>query len=460
MKITGISVAPIHSKKIIGGSQKIFLDLLRGLDKRDHDVRILSTKSNDLNEEFFIDTLLVKPYLNFRGTFPATHQIPPFDLISNTKIIENETKDSDVIYLHADSLYLRPNFNISKTYRSIHDFIYEESILSTLLLSSKITVVPSNYLKNCIETIVLNSGIRDLEPIITIPNAITNHVLIKEKKFIKDLKKRSKRDILVLFPHRPAPNKGLIEAIKIIKKLQSKLINRRVKLLVPFNRSSILSDESNYSFSSMKQIIFDYNAEDLVILHEWLNIDEMPSFLSLGDVVICPGNFIESFGLIPLEAIYNGTPVVCYKVGALRELSDIPGIYQVTFGDIDVFVDSILDAININLSSAIEGQEYVRSIYSLNSMINSYEKLFSGEYNTFYRKTISNDLMGLAPWCHIEDKSIYNDYTSKFYNYPNLFKFFLRGDKIEIDLKKISSRDILHDVNLAIKDGCITNVIA
>ena len=167
-----------------------------------------------------------------------------------------------------------------------------------------------------------------------------------------------------------------------------------------------------------------------------------------------------NFGLIPLEAIYNGTPVVCYKVGALRELSDIPGIYQVTFGDIDVFVDSILDAININLSSAIEGQEYVRYIYSLNSMINSYEKLFSGEYNTFYRKTISNDLMGLAPWCHIEDKSIYNDYTSKFYNYPNLFKFFLRGDKIEIDLKKISSRDILHDVNLAIKDGCITNVIA
>ena len=88
------------------------------------------------------------------------------------------------------------------------------------------------------------------------------------------------------------------------------------------------------------------------------------------------------------------------------------------------------------------------------------EKLFSGEYNTFYRKTISNDLMGLAPWCHIENKSIYNDYTSKFYNYPNLFKFFLRGDKIEIDLKKISSIDILHDVNLAIKDGCITNVIA
>ena len=87
MKITGISVTPIYPKKIIGGSQKIFLDLLMGLDKRDHNVQILSTKSNDLNEEFFIDTLLVKPYLNFRGSFPSIHQIPPFDLIKNTKII-------------------------------------------------------------------------------------------------------------------------------------------------------------------------------------------------------------------------------------------------------------------------------------------------------------------------------------------------------------------------------------
>ena len=145
MKITGISVTPIYPKKIIGGSQKIFLDLLMGLDKRDHNVQILSTKSNDLNEEFFIDTLLVKPYLNFRGSFPSIHQIPPFDLIKNTKIIENQVQDSDVIYLHADSLYLRPNLNISKIFRSIHDYIYEESILSTLLLSSKVTVVRSNY---------------------------------------------------------------------------------------------------------------------------------------------------------------------------------------------------------------------------------------------------------------------------------------------------------------------------
>jgi len=459
LKITGISVTPIYPKKIFGGSQKIFLDLFMGLDKRDHNVQILSTKSNNLNEEFYINTLLVKSYLNFRGSFPATHQIPPFDLIKNTKIIENETQDSDVIYLHADSLYLRPDLNISKIYRSIHDYIYEESILSTLLLSSKVTVVPSNYLKNCIETIVLNSGIRDLEHIVTIPNAITNNVSIKEKKFIKDLKKRSNGDLLVLFPHRPAPNKGLVEAVKIIKKLQSKLINRRVKLLVPFNQSSNLPDESNYSFNSMKQIISDYNVEDLVIMHEWLNSDEMPDFLSLGDVVICPGNFVESFGLISLEAIYNRTPVVCYKVGALRELYDIPGIYQVTFGDIDVFVDSILDAININESYKTEGQEYVRSNYSLNSMINSYEKLFSGEYNSFHKKTISNHLMVLAPWCHIEKKSIYNDYTSKFYNYPNLFKYFLHENKIEIDLKKISSSDILHDINLAIKDGCITKVI-
>ena len=86
------------------------------------------------------------------------------------------------------------------------------------------------------------------------------------------------------------------------------------------------------------------------------------------------------------------------------ELSDIFYLFIRT----DKMQNSILDAININESSMIEGQEYVRSTYSLNSMINSYEKLFLGEHNAFHRKTISNDLMVLAPWCHIEKKSIYS----------------------------------------------------
>ena len=60
--------------------------------------------------------------------------------------------------------------------------------------------------------------------------------------------------------------------------------------------------------------------------------------------------------MIPLEAISNLTPVVCYKVGALRDLSEIPGIFQVKFNEIDTFVDSILD------DSVDEDQPYIIDI--------------------------------------------------------------------------------------------------
>ena len=459
MKITGISIAPIYPNKIIGGSQKVLMDLFSGLGEKGHELNILSTKTNEINSKFYFNKVLVDPVLNFRGMFPSTHHFPPYKLLSNLKEIENQTVQSDVVYLHADALYLRPNLNTSKVIRSFHDYFYEESILSSLLLSSNKTVVPSNYLKNCIETIVLMSGLRNLEQVNCIPNGVFNNKAIKDSKFLTNLKNKSKEDLFVLFPHRPTPEKGLINAIEITKKLQKKLLNRRVKLLVPFYSNESVFDESNFEINSIKKIIKEYDAEDIVLLHDWLNIDQMSSYLSIGDVVISPGKFIESFGLIPLEAISNLTPVVCYKVGALRDLSEIPGIFQVKFNEIDTFVDSILDAINIDKSILIQGKKYIESNYSTSSMVNKYEELFLSINYKKNNKFIFQNKLTLSPWSYIENGSIFNDYTSKFYKYPKLFKYFFSIGKSIINTDEIYSEDLLHEIDLAKRDGCITNLI-
>lgn len=459
MKITGISIAPIYPNKIIGGSQKVLMDLFSGLGEKGHELNILSTKTNEINSKFYFNKVLVDPVLNFRGMFPSTHHFPPYKLLSNLKEIENQTVQSDVVYLHADALYLRPNLNTSKVIRSFHDYFYEESILSSLLLSSNKTVVPSNYLKNCIETIVLMSGLRNLEQVNCIPNGVFNNKAIKDSKFLTNLKNKSKEDLFVLFPHRPTPEKGLINAIEITKKLQKKLLNRRVKLLVPFYSNESVFDESNFEINSIKKIIKEYDAEDIILLHDWLNIDQMSSYLSIGDVVISPGKFIESFGLIPLEAISNLTPVVCYKVGALRDLSEIPGIFQVKFNEIDTFVDSILDAINIDKSILIQGKKYIESNYSTSSMVNKYEELFLSINYKKNNKFIFQNKLTLSPWSYIENGSIFNDYTSKFYKYPKLFKYFFSIGKSIINTDEIYSEDLLHEIDLAKRDGCITNLI-
>ena len=198
MKITGISIAPIYPNKIIGGSQKVLMDLFSGLGEKGHELNILSTKTNEINSKFYFNKVLVDPVLNFRGMFPSTHHFPPYKLLSNLKEIENQTVQSDVVYLHADALYLRPNLNTSKVIRSFHDYFYEESILSSLLLSSNKTVVPSNYLKNCIETIVLMSGLRNLEQVNCIPNGVFNNKSIKDSKFLTNLKNKSKEDLCML----------------------------------------------------------------------------------------------------------------------------------------------------------------------------------------------------------------------------------------------------------------------
>lgn len=459
MRITGISIAPIYPNKIIGGSQKILMDLFSGLSKRDHQLNILSTRTNEISSKFYFDNVLVDPVLNFRGIFPSTHQIPPYKLLSNLEEIQNQSDKSDVIYLHADTLYLRPNLNSSKVIRSFHDYFYEESILSSLLLSSNKTVVPSNYLKNCIETNVLMSGLKNLEQVSCIPNGVFSNKTIKDSKFIINLKNKSKEDLFVLFPHRPTPEKGLINAIEITKKLQQKLSNRRVKLLVPFYSNESVFDESNFEINVIKKIIKEYDAANIILLHDWLNVDQMSSYLSIGDVVISPGKFIESFGLIPLESIYNMTPVVCYKVGALRDLSDIPGIFQVKFNEIDIFVDSILEAINIDESILIQGKKYIESNYSITNMVHKYEELFLSINDKKNMKFIIQNKLTLSPWSYIENGSIFNDYTSTFYTYPKLFKHFFSIGKSIINTDEILSKDLLYEIDLAKRDGCITNLI-
>ena len=56
-------------------------------------------------------------------------------------------------------------------------------------------------------------------------------------------------------------------------------------------------------------------------------------------MTLCPGNFIESFGLVPLESLANGTPAICSAVGAFREFYNFEGIRIVPYGDIEGFVN-------------------------------------------------------------------------------------------------------------------------
>ena len=94
MKITCISIAPIFVNQVIGGSQKILIEVMQGLSKKGHSVQIMATHNGNGTSEFNYKDIVIKPILKFRGSFPSTHQLPPYDLINNQKsLYEKKYKD-------------------------------------------------------------------------------------------------------------------------------------------------------------------------------------------------------------------------------------------------------------------------------------------------------------------------------------------------------------------------------
>ena len=92
-------------------------------------------------------------------------------------------------------------------------------------------------------------------------------------------------------------------------------------------------------------------------------------------------------------------------------------------------------------------------------MVNKYEELFLSINYKKNNKFIFQNKLTLSPWSYIENGSIFNDYTSKFYKYPKLFKYFFSIGKYIINTDEIYSEDLLHEIDLAKRDGCITNLI-
>ena len=228
--------------------------------------------------------------------------------------------------------------------------------------------------------------------------------------------KTNKKNLTLLFPHRPDPRKGFIQAVKIATVFSNLKRWDKVILKVPKFQNSLNKDQKNLDYLDYEVYkIFNESGGEL-FLHDWIPSNEMNDYYQTGDLTLCPGNFIESFGLVPLESLANGTPSVCSSVGAFRDLSNFPGIRLAPYNDIEKFVQKGLELIVQN-KEIIKGKNKVLSDYNLDSMITEYvdhilnpDKKLSYKNNNKIYSNVDDIIYYLAPWCSIENSKIYHDY--------------------------------------------------
>ena len=118
-------------------------------------------------------------------------------------------------------------------------------------------------------------------------------------------------DRIILFVGRIVPQKGIDKLLQAVSRLRDK---QGIRLVVIGG-----DDRSKAELQRLKDLARSLKVEDSVSFLGLIAHDELPFFYSAADVCVVPSHH-ESFGLVALESLACGTPVVATRVGGAETL--------------------------------------------------------------------------------------------------------------------------------------------
>lgn len=107
---------------------------------------------------------------------------------------------------------------------------------------------------------------------------------------------------------------------------------------------------------------------------------EMPAYLGAIDALLVPSlNSTESFGLVQVEAMLCGTPVVASNLPGVRQPVRMTGMGEVTpIGDSAALADAVTRILT-DKSRYVRPRDEIAHIFDLNRTVDMYEDLFEAE---------------------------------------------------------------------------------
>ncbi|MFC1989479.1 glycosyltransferase [Chloroflexota bacterium] len=118
-------------------------------------------------------------------------------------------------------------------------------------------------------------------------------------------------DKIVLFAGRIEPLKGISHLLKAMSYLQNGL---RPRLVIIGG-----DDYSQHEIEQLQKLTRDLHVQDSVTFLGLIKHEQMPYFYSAANACVVP-SYYESFGLVALESLACGTPVVATDVGDLKSV--------------------------------------------------------------------------------------------------------------------------------------------
>jgi len=326
----------VSIKKVLGGAERVLFEQTTRLSERGHEIHIITRRlpfhtssyeniKNVHEWRYAISkenpfTFLVSTILNCQKLYKRISQKIPFDVINL-----HQPFSAFAINL------LRNSRQIKRVY-TCHSLAFEEYKIRSLRKRSFLNT-PIFYLNIFFRRITEKFSLSKCERIIVLSQfmqdkLINIHSIPKEKitiipggvdvnRFKPSLNKREIRkrlhipmDKFVLLTVRNlVPRMGLENLIKAIGLIQNKIDN--IYLII--GGEGILRKK-------LQELIKEFNLENSVKLHGGVSEKDLPLYYQMADLFILPTVALEGFGLVTVEAMACGLPVLGTPIGATIEI--------------------------------------------------------------------------------------------------------------------------------------------
>jgi len=141
-----------------------------------------------------------------------------------------------------------------------------------------------------------------------------------DKKEVRQELGFKEEDKIILFVGRIEPVKGpfiLIEALELLRKKASSL--NQLKLIVVGGGNKSSDHLKNKEILRLKKAIKEKKLNDKVFFLGSKKQNQLKKYYSAADVLVMPSLY-ESFGLVVIEALACGTPVIASKIGEMMNI--------------------------------------------------------------------------------------------------------------------------------------------
>ncbi len=362
-----------YPPRIVGGIAKVVYDLSKRLIKDGHEVTVVTYKEGDVPyyendkgvEVYRVDNYMINPN-NFIDWIMQLN----FNLVAKSSEIMNKRGKFDVIHAH-DWLVA----NAAKTLKASYNIPIVATIHATesgrnggirdeqqryindtewmLTYEASEVIVNSNYMKNEVQRLF---GL-PFEKINVIPNGINLNIYNGIERNYEFRRKYARdNEKIIMCAGRLVYEKGF-----------QYLIDAAPKILSRYNDAKFIIAGKGGMLNELKAKADYLGISDKVYFTGQLTPKELYTMYRCADIAVFPSTY-EPFGLVAIEGMYAGTPIVVSDIGGLNEIVEhgVTGMKSYA-GNANSIADSILALLfdyQLAYNIAKNGKAKVRETYN------------------------------------------------------------------------------------------------